>query len=84
MGLPHSLDMEKSANDVSLPRATRKRHVSCAFLQLGSPQFHQGAGTSSPLMGMGTASSSSGAATLAKPSADFLGGAELPVFSLLK
>ena len=74
-----------STADMGLGRVPGRDPVSCAFLQLGSPQLHQGAGTSSPLMGMGTApSSSSGAAMLARASADSFGGTELPLFSLLK
>ena len=57
-----------------------------AFLQLDSLQLHQGAATSSPLLGICTAYSSSSAddqAPLAHASADYLGRAKEPVFSLI-
>lgn len=76
-----------SATDVRLCGTTGGGPVSCAFLQSGSPQLQQGAGTSGPLAGMDTAtSSSSGAdqAPLAQASAQPQAGARTPVFSLLK
>ena len=70
--------------DLSLHRATGRGPVSCAFHWLGSPQLHQRVGTSSPLVKMGTATSGfSGAALLARASADSLGGAKEPAFFLI-
>ena len=82
MGLPWFPWYGKSATDVSLHRASDRGH--CAFCQLGSPQLHHRAGTSSTLVGLGTAASSiSGAAVLMHASADSPGRAKEPVFSLI-
>ena len=59
MGLPWLLWYGTSATHMSLQRATGWGPVAFAFLWLGSPQLHQGADTSGPLAGMGTAISSS-------------------------
>ena len=84
MGLPWFPWYGKSATDVSLRRASDRGPVSCAFCQLGSPQLHHRAGTSSALVGLGTAASSiSGAAVLMHASADSPGRAKEPVFSLI-
>ena len=74
MGLPWLPWCGKSATDVSLHRAAGRDSVSSTFHCLDSLQHHQRAGTSSPLMGMGTA-------MLVRASADSLGGAEMPVFA---
>ena len=84
MGLPWLSYCGKSATDVSLHRATGRGPVSCAFLQLSIQQLCQRVGTSSPLVKMDTATSRfSGAALLACASADYLGRAKVPVFSLI-
>lgn len=83
-GLPLATLASKSATDMSLRSATGRGPISYAFRWSDSPQLCQKEGTSSPLVGMSIAASSfSGAAVLARASADSLGGAEVPVFSLV-
>ena len=69
---------------MSLLRATGRGPVFCACRCLGSPQLCKRAGTGNLLVGVGSATSSFSVVALLVPvSADSLGRAKAPGFSLI-